>query len=103
MRKFLITSFLPILALQFFNASAALAEPTPSARDILESVRLRQVQQQVDLRFQLRQNTTIVPFQLIQSDSVVRYIFSNPDQTLQLQLGEKDSRLDEITSEGTEK
>jgi len=80
-----------------------LAEPAPSARDILESVRMRQVAQQVDLRGQLRQEATVVPFQLIQSGSVVRYIFSDPAETLQLQLGEKDSRLEEITGEGTEK
>jgi len=89
--------------LQFFNASAGAADPTPSARDILDSVRMRQVQQQIDLRGQLRQDTMIVPFQLIQSGSVVRYIFSDPSQTLQLQLGETESRLEEITSEGTEK
>ena len=64
---------------------------------------MRQVAQQVDLRGQLRQEATVVPFQLMQSGSVVRYIFSNPVETLQLQLGEKDSRLEEITSEGTEK
>ena len=92
------------LTLQLFNARTTFgAEPTPSARDILESVRMRQVQQQVDLRGQLRQNATTVPLQLVQTGSVVRYIFSNPAETLQLQLDENDSRLDEITSEGAEK
>lgn len=92
------------LTLQLFNTPASFAaEPTPSARDILESVRMRQVQQQVDLRGQLRQDASVVPFQLMQSGSVVRYVFSNPPETLQLQLGENDSRLDEITSEGAEK
>jgi len=89
--------------LQLFNASTAVAEPAPSARDILESVRMRQAQQQIDLRGRLRQNEIVVPFQLIQSGSIVRYIFSNPDESLQLQLGEKDSRLDEISKEGVEK
>jgi Outer membrane lipoprotein-sorting protein len=64
---------------------------------------MRQAQQQIDLRGQLRQNEIVVPFQLIQSGSIVRYIFSNPDESLQLQLGEKDSRLDEISKEGVEK
>lgn len=64
---------------------------------------MRQAQQQIDLHGQLRQDEIVVPFQLIQSGSIVRYIFSNPDQSLQLQLGEKESRLDEISKEGIEK
>src|SRR3954468_15560746 len=89
--------------LQVLGASAASSEPAPSARDILESVRMRQAQQQIDLHGQLRQDEIVVPFQLIQSGSIVRYIFSNPDESLQLQLGDKDSRLDEISRDGVEK
>jgi len=89
--------------LQLFNASTMLAEPAPSARDILETVRMRQAQQEIDLRGQLRQNDVVIPFQLIQSGTIVRYIFTNPDESLQLQLGEKDSRLDEISRDGVEK
>jgi hypothetical protein len=88
---------------QLFNAPTAGAEPAPSARDILESARMGQTQQQIDLHGQLRQNEIVVPFQLIQSGSVVRYIFSNPDESLQLQLGEKDSRLDELSRDGVKK
>jgi hypothetical protein len=88
---------------QLLNASTAGAEPAPSARDILESARMRQTQQQIDLHGQLRQNEVVVPFQLIQSGSIVRYIFSNPDESLQLQLGEKDSRLDELSRDGVKK
>jgi hypothetical protein len=90
------------LAIQLFSASAATAEPPPAARDILQSARMRQVQQQLDLHGQLRQNEIVVPFELIQTGSVVRYIFSNPNETLQLQLGETGSRLEEISSSGTE-
>jgi len=79
------------------------AEPAPSAGEILESVRMRQAQQQIDLRGQLRENELVVPFQLVQSGPKVRYIFSNPNETLQLQLGEKDSRLDEISEGNVEK
>src|SRR5262249_9661225 len=89
--------------LQLFNASTAFSEPAPSARDILESVRLRQVQQQIDLHGRLRQNEIQIPFRLIQNGSIVRYIFSNPDESLQLHFGEKDSRLEEISGEGVEK
>jgi outer membrane lipoprotein-sorting protein len=99
----LVALLLAASTLQRFNASAGAAEPTPSAREILDSVRMRQAQQQIDLRGQLRQNEIVVPFQLIQSGSVVRYLFSNPDEALQLQLGENDSRLEEVTREGVEK
>ncbi len=64
---------------------------------------MRQAQQQIDLHGQLRQNDVVVPFQLVQNGTQVRYIFTNPDEALQLQLGEKDSRLEEITREGAEK
>ncbi len=84
-------------------ALAVHAEPPPSAREILETVRWQQAQQQIDLQGQLRQNDLIVPFHLIQSGAVVRYIFSNPEEALQLQFGENDSRLDEISREGVEK
>ncbi|HJT79604.1 MAG TPA: outer membrane lipoprotein-sorting protein [Chthoniobacterales bacterium] len=98
-----IRALLAASTLQLFTASTGSAEPAPSARDILESVRMRQAQQQIDLHGQLRQDEVVVPFQLLQTGAVVRYIFTKPDETLQLQLGEKDSRLDEVTREGTEK
>jgi hypothetical protein len=81
----------------------ALAEPAPSANEILESVRMRQAQQQIDLQGQLRENEIVVPFQLIQNGPTVRYIFSNPDETLQLRLGDKESSLEEISEGGVEK
>src|ERR1700751_909749 len=98
-----ITCAFGALTLQPFSALTVRAEPTPSARQILDSARMRQVQQQIDLKGQLRQNEIVVPFELVQSGSLVRYIFSKPDETLQLQLGETDSRLEEISSGGVEK
>src|SRR3954471_9585401 len=98
--RLLITLLLIGSAAPWFNGSTAVAEAAPSARDIIESVRMRQAPQQIDLHCQLRQNEVVVPFQLIQSGAIVRYIFSNPDESLQLQLGEKESRLDEISKEG---
>lgn len=100
-RSLPIIGVFSILAMAQLAASAA--DPAPSAQQILDSVRMRQVQQQIDLRGQLRQNEKVIPFHLTQNGSVVRYIFSNPEQTLQLQLGENDSRLEEISSEGAEK
>jgi hypothetical protein len=90
--------FLSLLLL----ASTALAE-FPAAKEILESVRLQQAQQQIDLQGQLRENEKIVPFHLTQTGPVIRYNFSNPDETLQLRLGDNDSRLEEVTRGGTEK
>jgi hypothetical protein len=79
------------------------AETSPTAKEILSSVRMQQTQQQLDLEGQLRQNQTVVPFHLIQSGPIVRYIFSNPEEALQLQLNENDSRLDQISRDGVEK
>lgn len=84
-------------------ASAMAAPEAPSAKEILESVRLRQAQQELDLQGQIREGATIVPFRLTQTGPVIRYIFSNPDEALQLRLGENDSRLEEVTGEGVEK
>ncbi|MDB6146462.1 MAG: putative sigma regulatory protein MucB/RseB [Spartobacteria bacterium] len=83
--------------------AALQAEPLPSAQEILEGVRMQQSRQQIDLEGQLRQEQMVVPFHLIQAGPVVRYIFSNPNESLQLQLGEKDSRLDLVSGEGVKK
>lgn len=92
-----------VIAFFFLLLASTYAEPAPSAKDILESVRLRQTQQELDLHGQLRQNNVVVPFELVQNGPIVRYIFSNPDETLQLRIGEKDSRLEEVTRAGVEK
>jgi hypothetical protein len=84
-------------------AASAMAAPVPSAKEILESVRLRQVQQELNLQGEIREGATIVPFRLTQTGPVIRYTFSNPDEALQLRLGENDSRLEEVTEEGVEK
>ena len=83
-------------------ASTALTAP-PSAKEILDSVRLQQTQQQLELEGQLRENEKVIPFRLTQTGPVIRYRFSNPDETLQLRLGDNDSRLEEVTEGGTEK
>jgi hypothetical protein len=77
--------------------------PRPSAKEILATVRLQQATQQLNLQGQLRENATIVPFRLTQNGPVIRYSFSNPDEALQLRLGENDSRLEEVTRSGVEK
>ena len=85
------------------DLGSSTAAPAPSAKEILGSVRLQQAQQQIDLQGQLRENDRIVPFHLTQTGPVIRYTFSNPDEALQLRLGENDSRLEEVTRGGTEK
>ena len=84
------------------TASGASA-PLPSAKEILASVRIQQAQQDINLQGQLRENDKVIPFRLTQSGPVIRYAFSNPDEALQLRLGENDSRLEEVTRSGVEK
>ena len=76
-------------------------DPVPSAKDILDSVRMVETQQHLDLDGQLRQNQIVVPFHLAQDGPLIRYSFSNPEEVLELRLGEKSSRLDLVT--GSEK
>ncbi|HEV2841644.1 MAG TPA: outer membrane lipoprotein-sorting protein [Chthoniobacterales bacterium] len=99
MRKIIVLSVLLATGVAASSASAAL----PSAKEILTSVRLQQAQQQIDLQGQLRENEKVIPFRLTQTGAVIRYTFSNPDESLQLRLGENDSRLEEVTREGVEK
>jgi Outer membrane lipoprotein-sorting protein len=82
-------------------AAPARAQNFPDAEQILANVRLRQAQQQIDLRGQLRQDALIVPFRLVQDGPVVRYTFSDPNETLQLRLGPNSSRLEDITRSGS--
>ena len=79
------------------------ADPAPSAKEILASVRMIEARQQIDLQGQLRENGTIIPFHLIQNGPLIRYSFSNPDEVLQLRLGKDSSRLDLITDTGNKK
>lgn len=83
--------------------AVALHAALPSAREILESVRLQQAQQQLELEGQLREGDKVIPFRLTQTGPVIRYSFSAPNEALQLRLGENDSRLEEVTKEGVEK
>ena len=95
MRK--IVAFLLMLSLPIF------AEAPPSAKEILASVRMIESRQQIDLQGQLRQNDVVVPFHLLQDGPLIRYAFTNPDEVLQLRVGENSSRLDLVTDTGTEK
>jgi hypothetical protein len=92
-----------IFLLAITAVTSARAAAAPAATEILESVRLRQAQQEMNLQGQIREGATIVPFRLTQTGPVIRYSFSKPDEALQLRLGDNDSRLEEVTREGVEK
>ncbi|MEY2585918.1 MAG: hypothetical protein QOD80_1944, partial [Verrucomicrobiota bacterium] len=92
-------SILPFLLF----APLAIAAPFPEAKDVLESVRLRQAQQDLELEGEIREGPTVVPFRLTQTGPVIRYSFSKPDEALQLRLGDNDSRLEEVSAGGVEK
>jgi outer membrane lipoprotein-sorting protein len=84
-------------------ASPAFAAAPPSAKEILESVRLRQAQQEQQLSGQLREEANVVPFRFTQTGPIIRYSFTKPDEALQLRLGDDESRLEEVTGGGVEK
>ena len=79
----------------------ASGEDAPDARAILKTVRIAQGSQQEALTGRLRSGWKSIPFRLTMSTNTVRWEFSDPPQTLQLRLGEKDSQLEEITGTGT--
>ena len=91
------------LALSFAVALSLSGQPPPSAKDILDSVRMIESRQQLDLQGQLRQDNIVVPFHLVQNGPLIRYEFANPDEVLQLRLGENSSRLDLVIGGETEK
>jgi len=92
-----------LLVCALTSASLGFAAPFPEAKDILASVRLRQSQQELELRGGLREGPNVVPFRLTQTGPIIRYTFSNPDEVLQLRLGENESLLEEVTKGGVEK
>ncbi len=88
----------------FFALALSLYGATPpSAKEILDSVRMLETRQQIDLDGQLRENEKVIPFHLAQTGSLIRYSFADPEEVLQLRLGENGSRLDLVTDEGAEK
>jgi hypothetical protein len=102
--RFLVDPTLRLfIASTIFLPSLTHSESPPSAQQILASVRMIEARQQIDLQGQLRQNDVIVPFRFIQNGPLIRYSFTNPDEVLQLRLGQSSSRLDLITDTGTQK
>ncbi len=98
--SFLIRHF--ALTVSLLLPLSARAQAPPSAKEILASVRMMESRQQIDLQGQLRQDNVVVPFHLVQNGPLIRYSFADPDEILQLRLGENSSRLDLVTGSGTE-
>ena len=93
-------SFVIFSALALVRLTAA---APPSAKEILESVRMLESRQQLDLDGQLRQNDTVIPFHLTQAGPEIRYSFTGPEEVLQLRLGENGSRLNLVTDDKAQK
>ena len=91
------------IASMIFLAVLTQGAPPPSAQQVLASVRMVEASQQIDLQGQLRENDIVIPFHLMQNGPLIRYSFNNPDEVLQLRLGQNSSRLDFVTGAGTEK
>ena len=90
------------VAIYFVLMASTYAAPAPSAKEILDSVRMLEARQQIDLQGQLRENEIVIPFRLTQAGPLIRYSFTNPEEVLQLRLGENSSRLDVVTGSGAE-
>src|SRR5215469_9350712 len=99
--SFLIRHF--ALAIWFALSLPLYGQSPASAKDILDSVRMVETRQQIDLQGQLRQDDIMIPFRLVQNGPLIRYSFTSPDETLQLRLGENNSRLYLVDGGNTEK
>ena len=92
-----------IIVIGIFAAVTARGQAPPSAKEILDQVRLQQSGQQLDLQGQLRSAATVIPFRITQTGPVIRYTFANPPEVVQLRLGDNGSRLDLVNENSTKK
>lgn len=100
---FLVKLRLLLLASAMCAIPVRAAEEKPTGPEILRSVRLSQSGQRASLKGQLRTGPKTVPFRLSLSGPIARYEFSDPAETIVLNLGEKESRLSEVTKDGAER
>ena len=84
-------------------ATGSQGAETPDAKAILQSVRNAQAAQNRVVQGRLRTGGKSVPFTLKMEGNTIRWDFTNPPQTLLLRLGDKDSRLEEIGKNGSQK
>ena len=83
--------------------SSLLAAEGPSAQEILERARLNQMSQQQELKAQIRTGATKIPLRITLDGPEIRYEFSDPKQIIVVKMGEKGSRVEEITENGASK
>jgi hypothetical protein len=93
-RSFTQAHSLSILLIAFATAGVGCAQ---TAEEIMQSARLNPMSQQAELSARLRSEEARTPFTISLHDGVVRYRFTNPDQEIQLKLGEDSSELREQT------
>ncbi len=89
--------------LSLFVAIPSHAEEEADPQLILKQVRLAQSSQNSSLTGVIRTAGKKLPFRLISKSGTIRYEFSDPAQVIQLRLGEKEPRLEEITGGKAEK
>ncbi|MEI9898543.1 MAG: outer membrane lipoprotein-sorting protein [Chthoniobacter sp.] len=72
------------------------AEDAPDPHAILKTVRIAQAAQNRVLNGEIRNGAKSLPFRLVCAGTTIRYEFTNPPQVIQLRLGEKEARLEEV-------
>jgi len=86
-----------------FVAVPSWAEEDADPQFILKQVRLAQSKQNSTLTGAIRTGGKSLPFRLVSGSGTIRYEFTDPAQVIQLRMGEKEPRLEEITGGKTEK
>jgi hypothetical protein len=79
------------------------ADDAPDPRAILKTVRIAQAAQNRALNGTIRNGGKSLPFRLVCAGTTIRYEFTNPTQVIQLRLGDKDTRLEEVVDGKAEK
>jgi len=92
-----------IILIGILAAVTGRGQAPPSAKEILDQVRLQQSGHQLDLQGQLRSDATVIPFRITQTGPVIRYTFANPPEVVQLRLTDNGSRLDLVTENSMKK
>jgi hypothetical protein len=92
MNRSLTQAWSALLCVAAFSTARA---QTPTAEEILRIARLNPMSQEAKLDARLRNDDGKIPFTITLDRGVVSYDFHNPDQTIQLVLGENSSELRE--------
>ena len=94
-----------LLATLLFLAPACgfAAEETPDPLAVLRSVRMAEISQHMVLVGRLRSGAKSIPLRIVMDGTTIRYELAAPPITLLLKLGEKGSKLEEVTQSGSEK